>query len=603
MKCRFNVWVYVFCCLMGMGGRMAAQKISSEQENLEVRLLCLMEDTVETSRCLEDSITRILGSISRPEALVPLVDSLVEKGLLEGRHVRVVGLLDAAIGSLEAELGREPANKGPLPTDSILKEAVAHLKITLGAAYEEMGLWNRAMDIYFDLLGSYERSGIQRGYNRLLNNIANVYFKQGYMDKARFYYDSAIAVNIRIGDDKELFNNYNNLAALDYTRGNYAQTLELLAKALALVDQEKEPDLYYLIWANMAAVYEQQGKTSLALEILQDVFRFEEANGRKLSLVSTCLQIANLYEDEPDSSYAYLRKALDLAETMGNQSAKFSVQKALFQWYYSEKWYKDACDILMESSALKDSLDRADNRIKMENVEASYLIERENAEKDLKLKQMQIDSLESSKQTAFLLALLVCLLVLSVILCWLFLYQKRLKKRESDLSARQKRLYEQEKELMAHKEQDYKDSLELRNKELTSKTLYLMRNNEYIADISRELQELLLEMNPKDAAKKNHVREILVKLRNQGNEGAYEEFQYYFEKVYSSFYRNLTQQYPDLTHKDLRLCSFLKLGLSAKEIASITFKEVRSVEMAQYRLRKKMGLDTEVNLIDFFTRF
>ena len=268
-----------------------------------------------------------------------------------------------------------------------------------------------------------------------------------------------------------------------------------------------------------------------------------------------------------------------------------------------EKWYKDACDILMESSALKDSLDRADNRIKMENVEASYLIERENAEKDLKLKQMQIDSLESSKQTAFLLALLVCLLVLSVILCWLFLYQKRLKKRESDLSARQKRLYEQEKELMAHKEQDYKDSLELRNKELTSKTLYLMRNNEYIADISRELQELLLEMNPKDAAKKNHVREILVKLRNQGNEGAYEEFQYYFEKVYSSFYRNLTQQYPDLTHKDLRLCSFLKLGLSAKEIASITFKEVRSVEMAQYRLRKKMGLDTEVNLIDFFARF
>ena len=156
---------------------------------------------------------------------------------------------------------------------------------------------------------------------------------------------------------------------------------------------------------------------------------------------------------------------------------------------------------------------------------------------------------------------------------------------------------------MAHKEQDYKDSLELRNKELTSKTLYLMRNNEYIADISRELQELLLEMNPKDAAKKNHVREILVKLRNQGNEGTYEEFQYYFEKVYSSFYRNLTQQYPDLTHKDLRLCSFLKLGLSAKEIASITFKEVRSVEMAQYRLRKKMGLGTEVNLIDFFTRF
>lgn len=78
---------------------------------------------------------------------------------------------------------------------------------------------------------------------------------------------------------------------------------------------------------------------------------------------------------------------------------------------------------------------------------------------------------------------------------------------------------------------------------------------------------------------------------------------YYFEQEHQSFYENLQKAYPALTYKDVRLCSFLKLGLSSKEIASITFKEVRSVESARNRLRKKMNLDADVNLIEFFARF
>jgi DNA-binding CsgD family transcriptional regulator len=88
-------------------------------------------------------------------------------------------------------------------------------------------------------------------------------------------------------------------------------------------------------------------------------------------------------------------------------------------------------------------------------------------------------------------------------------------------------------------------------------------------------------------------------VNQQNATNSWEEFSYYFEKVHPSFYQNLEKQCPELTTKEKRLCAFLALGLSSKEISAITFKEVRSVESARNRLRKKLGVNQEDNLTDF----
>lgn len=265
--------------------------------------------------------------------------------------------------------------------------------------------------------------------------------------------------------------------------------------------------------------------------------------------------------------------------------------------------YKEACDALASVMRLQDSLEEMDNRMRIESIEATNLVENENRNKDMILKQMRIDQLEGQKQRVVLLAILFCLLIGMGVLVYYFLLQKQMKKRSEEVSRQKQELYEKEKMLMDQKEHELREALELRNKELTAKVLHMVKTNEYIADVNKELQQILLELNPKDLSKKQRIRELLVKLRNQSDEGTSAEFKYYFEQVYHSFYENLQKAYPALTYKDLRLCSFLKLGLSTKEIASITFKEVRSVESARNRLRKKMNLDTDVNLIEFFARF
>ena len=75
-----------------------------------------------------------------------------------------------------------------------------------------------------------------------------------------------------------------------------------------------------------------------------------------------------------------------------------------------------------------------------------------------------------------------------------------------------------------------------------------------------------------------------------------------FEQVYEVFYKRLMEQFPDLTPGERKLCALLRLNVSSKDIAAITFQNPQSVDMARYRLRKKLNLTGEDNLVDFLTK-
>lgn len=520
------------------------------------------------------------------------VQSIGIRTVRKGRHAEVSGLFSDALDYFSE-------------TDCQERDMyLLILRSRMGALYEEMGLWSKAMNMYFDALRLSESPQEYLEYGNILNNIGNVYFKQGYYDDAKLYYDSAITVNKRNKNSKELINNYNNLAGLYYMQGDYTQTIAALNQAIAQLDPDKDPETYYPMIQNLAVVYSKQGKLELAMGFVKEAISYYQKEQRSLDLIQSYLIISSLYASEnSDSSKVFIDKALTLSGKVRNPAAEISALQAQYQWYRNHHLYREACASLEQMMYLQDSLEQLDNRLRIENIEAANAVERESREKDILLQRMRISQLEGQKQRVILLALVFCLMVGLCVVVYYFFLQKRMKKEAEKVSQQRQELFEKEKEMMDRKAHELSDTLELRNKELTSKVLYLVRTNEYIADINKELQQLLLELNPKDIAKKQHVKELMVKLRNQGDEGTYAEFKYYFEQVYQSFYQNLQKEFPDLTYKDMRLCSFLKLGLSTKEIAAITFKEVRSVESARNRLRKKMNLEADVNLIEFFSRF
>lgn len=83
---------------------------------------------------------------------------------------------------------------------------------------------------------------------------------------------------------------------------------------------------------------------------------------------------------------------------------------------------------------------------------------------------------------------------------------------------------------------------------------------------------------------------------------SWEDFEIRFQQVYTGFYKKLNTDYPDLTPNELRLCAFFRLNMTTKEIAAITYQSANSIVVARYRLRKKLGMEKEENLVSFLSK-
>jgi PAS domain S-box-containing protein len=142
----------------------------------------------------------------------------------------------------------------------------------------------------------------------------------------------------------------------------------------------------------------------------------------------------------------------------------------------------------------------------------------------------------------------------------------------------------------------YNQIIETKKKELTSSALRLIHLSETNNNLIRELEEVNQYTNKKGS---ELIRQIIVKFNSQSNQSFWNEFESRFENVYESFYQKLTSLYPDLTPGERKLCALLRLNLSSKDIAALTFQNSQSIDVARYRLRKKLNLSQEENLTDF----
>lgn len=141
----------------------------------------------------------------------------------------------------------------------------------------------------------------------------------------------------------------------------------------------------------------------------------------------------------------------------------------------------------------------------------------------------------------------------------------------------------------------HSEILESKKRELASSALRLIHmsemNNRLIADL-----EKINEFTSSEG--RDLIRATIQQFNiNSGNK-VWQEFETRFENVYESFYKKLDVQYPGLTPGERKLSALLRLNLSSKDIAALTFQNPQSVDMARYRLRKKMNLSQEENLID-----
>lgn len=144
--------------------------------------------------------------------------------------------------------------------------------------------------------------------------------------------------------------------------------------------------------------------------------------------------------------------------------------------------------------------------------------------------------------------------------------------------------------------------LDFKNKELALSTMHILQKNEVLTKIREELDHLM--SGTTETNTRSNIKKIISLLSDdQRLEDDWESFAFYFDQVHTDFLRRLKEKYPQLSNRDLRLCAYLRMNLTTKDIAPLLNISVRGVEISRYRLRKKMDIDTDINLNEFMMNY
>ncbi|MDP4206869.1 MAG: PAS domain-containing protein [Bacteroidota bacterium] len=146
----------------------------------------------------------------------------------------------------------------------------------------------------------------------------------------------------------------------------------------------------------------------------------------------------------------------------------------------------------------------------------------------------------------------------------------------------------------------YKEDLEYRDRELMSSLMLISQKNELILYLRKQLKTI----RPTTALPvQKKIEEMLLKIEGLRQINSdWDNFSLHFEKLYPGFFERLSQKYPRLTSREKKLCAYLRLNLSSKEIANILNITPESAEISRIRLRRKFNLDRKIQLTDFISK-
>jgi len=161
--------------------------------------------------------------------------------------------------------------------------------------------------------------------------------------------------------------------------------------------------------------------------------------------------------------------------------------------------------------------------------------------------------------------------------------------------------HQQEVNELLHKEEknNLEENLQSKSTELAAQALRLANQKNFIDEVNQLFAHL--EENTKNAQLKKKFERKFTEYSFNTNE--WKNFELNIQEIHQDFIKRLSEAYPNLTSKDLKLCVFLRMNLSTKEIAPLLHLNYRSVELQRYRLRKKMKISGDINLSKYMISF
>jgi hypothetical protein len=208
---------------------------------------------------------------------------------------------------------------------------------------------------------------------------------------------------------------------------------------------------------------------------------------------------------------------------------------------------------------------------------------------------------------AYLIMIIIGIYLLVLYIIHLFDKQKKKLEEEKKhkLLVQQKQFEEEairsEREILRLRQEKLESEISYKSNELASLALHNSHKNEILIAIKEDLENLPTD-NPDESNKL--IQKIISSIHQDIElDHNWNQFELHFDEVHENFLKRLKEKYPDLKPLYIKLCAYIRMRLSSKQMASLMNTSLASVEKNRYRLREKLKLEEGVKLTDFIEKF
>ena len=465
-----------------------------------------------------------------------------------------------------------------LSRESGLKKEEALSLNAHGVAYYYISQYDQALDYFFKVLKIYQKLNDTNRMSSTYTNIGNCYEKLLVPKQALTYQNKALELTSETGNLSMKASILNNIGNIYIQSSDYEQALVFHKESLKIKKQVKDSVRLSYAFQNIGIAYLRLDNFPYAIAYLDSAIMAFKKYDFLADVSNAMIDLANAYRqlNDQQKSISYLDSSLALSQKVGNLNSEMLAHKELSEIYESMDEVKKSFKEYKAYSIIKDSLFTDDRERKVMELNTLYELEKKN--KNLAALQLVVAEEKQKKTIAIITGSFVLVLLLFAV------YYIRLRAKNQEQKDQLAEL-EKEKQIQV---------IEMKNRELMTTHLQQVQKKELLEKINDKIssisRESAISTDKKFKELKSMVRESL------HFDSGWDQLKLHFERVHPKFFKDLERKYPNLTSNEKRHCAYIKLNLSTKEISQLLNISDKSVQMARYRMKKKMMISPDSEL-------
>lgn len=466
-----------------------------------------------------------------------------------------------------------------------------------------------------------------------LNNIGANYYKLLEYGEALNYYLEAYTLAIKKLTPKDEMTVLNNIAILYSEEKKYSQAIDYFKRAYAIAKENNEPTKTGLYAMNLGNLAADMGKPKLADEYYGEALRLLPKDSEFIVLVKIGIANGDLQQGKPKEAREAAQNLLATTKDLDFYHIDIDLLMLIAKSYLKENKLDEASayvnkifakkpnlevkielfKLLSEISAKKEDYDSAlrykdslfNATMKLTEIKNGKLYENSKIKFELQnyKNQSMLNEAKLVQERKTFYTILGFIIVAVLLALWTLwnlsqkLKQKKLiAERNEQILALELEKEKSESLLLVLEQEKLKNEVELKNRKLSAKALYLSGRNQIIEEILSELSSL--QQVSKDATLVSHIQSLKSQLKKDNE---WNNFITHFEETNQGFLDSLKAKHPTLTINDIRYISYIYMNLSTKEIASMLNITQESCRKRKERVISKMELPKDINLYDYLT--